>query len=118
MVGKAVQDVEGRAEKRARDREVGLEDHGGKRLRMGGSSEVVPFVIRPMVRNMPVPSDASALKDPEVAFGVATSLSLPCDMEAFQLEPDLNATMLAAQSALLVRILTFPSPKNRASCVF
>ena len=68
---------------------------------------IVPFVIQSMIKNMPVSSDASALKDPEVAFGVATSVSLPSDMEAFRVEPDLNATALAVQSALLVRILTF-----------
>ena len=55
-----------------------------------------------MIRNMSVSSDASTLKDPEVAFSLATSVSLLSDKEAFRVETDLNATALASQSALLV----------------
>ena len=94
------------AEKRPAEFEAGLEEHGGKRPRLEGSGVVVPFVIRPTVRNVPISSDASALKDPEVAFSLATSMSLPSDKEAFRVETDLNATALAAQSALLVHSRT------------
>lgn len=67
----------------------------------------VPFVIQPMIKDTPVSFNASALKDPKVAFSVATCVTLPSDKEAIRLEPDLNATALAAQSALLVHIRTF-----------
>ncbi|KAF5931794.1 hypothetical protein HYC85_027965 [Camellia sinensis] len=99
LIVQACQEVE--AEKRTAEFEAGVEEHGGKRPRLEGSDVIVPFVIQPMIKNMPISSNASALKDPEVAFSLATSVSLPSDKEAFRVETDLDATALAAQSALL-----------------
>lgn len=104
LIVQASQEVE--AEKRPAEFEAGSEEQGGKRPRLEGSNVIVPFVIQPMIKNMPVSFDALALKDPEVTFSLATSVSLPSDMEAFRVEPDLNVTALATQSALLVHIRT------------
>ncbi|GMP52813.1 hypothetical protein CsSME_00018498 [Camellia sinensis var. sinensis] len=65
------------------------------------SDVIVPFVIQPKIKNMPISSDVSVIKDPVVTLSLVTSVSLPADKAAFRAEPDLVAIGLAAQSALL-----------------
>ncbi|XP_028096031.1 uncharacterized protein LOC114295929 [Camellia sinensis] len=81
--------------------EAGSEERADKRPRLEESDVIVPFVIQPKIKNMPIFSDASVIKDPVVALNLATSVSLLANKAAFRAEPDLVAIGLAAQSALL-----------------
>ena len=63
---------------------------------------IMPFIIQPKIKNTSIPSDASVIKDPAGALSMATSVSLPADKAAFQVELDLVSIALAAQSAFLV----------------
>lgn len=100
-------EAEQRVEKRPADVEAGSkEDRTDKRPRLEESDVIVPFVIHPKMKNMPIFFDASVIKDPAVALSLATSVSLLADKATFRGEPDLVAIALAVQSALLVHILT------------
>ena len=104
---KACVEAEQRVEKRPADVEAdSKEDRADKRPRLEESDVIVPFVIQPKMKNTPIFSDASVIKDPVIALSLATSVSLPADKATFRAEPDLVAITLAAQSALLVHILT------------
>ncbi|GMP33710.1 hypothetical protein CsSME_00006910 [Camellia sinensis var. sinensis] len=95
-------EAEQRVEKCPADVEAGLEeDRADKRPRLEESDVIVPFVIQPKIKNTPISSDASVIKDPAVALSLATSVSLPANKAAFWAEPDLVAIGLAAQSVLL-----------------
>ncbi|XP_028106827.1 uncharacterized protein LOC114305890 [Camellia sinensis] len=99
---------EDREEKRAVKSEANSEEGpADKQPCLEESSVVVPFVIEPKIKNMPISSEASALKDPAVALSLAASVPLPANKATFRAEPDLVAIALAAQSALLtVRRIT------------
>ncbi|GMP23807.1 hypothetical protein CsSME_00001277 [Camellia sinensis var. sinensis] len=100
-------EAEQRVEKRPAEVEAGSEeDRADKRPLLEESDMIVLFVIQPKIKNTPISSDASVIKDLAVALSMATSVSLPADNAAFRAEPDLIAIVLAAQSALLVYILT------------
>ncbi|GMQ10089.1 hypothetical protein CsSME_00053230 [Camellia sinensis var. sinensis] len=94
-------EAEQRVEKCPADVEAGLEERVDKRPSLDESDVIVPFVIQPKIKNMPISSDASVIKDPAVALSLATSVSLPAGRAAFRAEPDLVAIGLTAQSALL-----------------
>ncbi|XP_028091534.1 uncharacterized protein LOC114291852 [Camellia sinensis] len=103
-------EVEQRVEKRPADVEAGSkEDHVDKRPRLKESDVIVPFVIQPKIKNTPISSDASVIKDPAVALNLATSVSLPVDKAAFRAELDLVAIGLAAQLARPRNWLFWPS---------
>ncbi|KAF5933049.1 hypothetical protein HYC85_029220 [Camellia sinensis] len=88
---------EERGKKRSAEREAGSEDSlANKRPRLEESDVVVPFIVQPEIRDTPIPSDASIITDPAVAFSLAASVSLPADKASFHVVPDLSA-----QSALL-----------------
>ena len=63
---------------------------------------VSPFIVWPKIKDTPISSDASAIKDPAVALSLAASISLLADNAAFRAVPDVMAVALSAQSALLV----------------
>ncbi|XP_028064078.1 uncharacterized protein LOC114267254 [Camellia sinensis] len=89
-------------EKRSAESEDSSEDGPiEKRPRLEDSAVVAPFVIEPMMKNMPISSEASALKDPAMALSLAALVSLPADKATFCAELDLVTMALAAQSALL-----------------
>ncbi|GMP93610.1 hypothetical protein CsSME_00043366 [Camellia sinensis var. sinensis] len=103
LVVQADQEAEQRAEKRSAEVEASSEDNRtDKRPRLEESDVIVPFIIQPKIKNTPIPSDALIIKDPAVALGMVTSVSLSVDKAAFRAEPDLVAIALAVQSALLV----------------
>lgn len=107
QVGQA-NEGEQRGKKRPADREAECkEDQSDKRPQVEESDLVLPFTIQPRVRNMPISSDTSALRDPAVALSMASSISLPVDRVVFRAEPDLMLIALATQSALLVRYLSY-----------
>ncbi|XP_028066145.1 uncharacterized protein LOC114269083 [Camellia sinensis] len=82
--------------------EAGSEDiPADKRPRLDESDVVVPFVAQPKIKDTPISSDASAMKDPAVALSLAALVSLPVDKATFQEELDLVAIAFAAQSTLL-----------------
>ncbi|GMP79111.1 hypothetical protein CsSME_00034780 [Camellia sinensis var. sinensis] len=72
-----------------------------KRPCMEESDLVVPFIIQPRIKNMPVASYESAIRDPAVALSLASSISLPIHRATFRTEADLLAITLAAESAIL-----------------
>ncbi|GMP68459.1 hypothetical protein CsSME_00028081 [Camellia sinensis var. sinensis] len=107
LVVQADQEAEQRAEKRLAEVEASSEENrGDKRPRLEESDVIVPFVIQPKIKTRPISSDASVIKDPAAALSMATFVSLSADKAAFRAELDLVAIALAAQSALLVYILT------------
>ncbi|GMP47030.1 hypothetical protein CsSME_00014968 [Camellia sinensis var. sinensis] len=89
-VAQASIEAEPRVEKRPADVEAGSEE-----------DLIVPFVVQPKIKNTPISSDASVIRDPAVALSLATSISLPVDKAAFRVEPDQVTIALAVQSALL-----------------
>ncbi|XP_028120753.1 caldesmon-like [Camellia sinensis] len=103
QVEQANQEVEQRGEKRPAEKEAeSVEEQTDKWPRIEESDLVVPFTVQPKIRNMPISSDTSALKDPAVALIMASSISLPVDRAVFRAEPDLLSIALAAQLALLM----------------
>ncbi|XP_028110661.1 stress response protein nst1-like [Camellia sinensis] len=67
-------------EKCSTEREAGSKDSlADKRPRLEESDVVVPFVVQPKIKDMPISSDTSAMKDPAVALSLAASVSLPAD---------------------------------------
>ncbi|GMQ09797.1 hypothetical protein CsSME_00053055 [Camellia sinensis var. sinensis] len=107
MVVQADQEAEQRTEKRPAEVEAGSENRPDKRPCLEELDVIVPFVIQPKIKNSPISSDASVIKDPVVALSMATSVSLPADKATFRSELDLVAIALATQSALLVYIFIF-----------
>ena len=99
---------EEQGEKHSAEGEASSEDSPvDKRPRLEESDVVVPFVVQPKIKDTPISSDASAMKDPAVALSLAASVSLPADKATFQEKPDLEAIAFAVQSALLVCIRYF-----------
>ncbi|XP_028059841.1 uncharacterized protein LOC114263492 [Camellia sinensis] len=91
-----------KVEKRPADVETGSEeDRADKQPHLEESDVIVPFVVQPKIKNTPISSDASVIRDPAVALSLATSVSLPADKATFRAEPDLVVIALAAQSPLL-----------------
>ncbi|GMP78687.1 hypothetical protein CsSME_00034524 [Camellia sinensis var. sinensis] len=101
------QEAKHKGEKRSAEHEAdSSENLTGKRPRIEESDLVVLFIIQPRIKNVPVASDASAVKDAAVALSVASSISLPVDRATFRVELDLLSIALAAQSAILVHDLS------------
>ncbi|CAL5324424.1 unnamed protein product [Camellia sinensis] len=93
---------EDRGEKRSAEGKGGSKDGPvDKRPCLEESAVVAPFIIEPKIKNMPISSEASALKDLAVALSLAAAVSLPADMATFRAKPDLATVALAAQSAFL-----------------
>ncbi|GMP78686.1 hypothetical protein CsSME_00034524 [Camellia sinensis var. sinensis] len=99
------QEAKHKGEKRSAEHEAdSSENLTGKRPRIEESDLVVLFIIQPRIKNVPVASDASAVKDAAVALSVASSISLPVDRATFRVELDLLSIALAAQSAILAEV--------------
>ena len=63
---------EERGKKHSAEREAGSEDSlADKRPRLEESDVVVPFIVQPKIRDMPISSDASIITDPAVALSLA-----------------------------------------------
>ncbi|GMP83226.1 hypothetical protein CsSME_00037215 [Camellia sinensis var. sinensis] len=106
---------EDREEKRAAEDEVNSEENPvDKRPCLEESDVVVPFVVQPKIKNTPISSETSALKDLAVVLSLATSVSLLADKATFRSEPDLVAIALAAQSARLAMRATMESVRAEA----
>ncbi|GMP92442.1 hypothetical protein CsSME_00042665 [Camellia sinensis var. sinensis] len=96
------QEAEQKGKKRPAEREVDPEETlTDKRPRLEESDSVVPLIAQQRKKNVPIASDASALKDLVVALSMASSISLSVDRVTFYAEPYLLSIALAAQSAIL-----------------
>ncbi|GMP71664.1 hypothetical protein CsSME_00029985 [Camellia sinensis var. sinensis] len=88
--------TEHREEKRPAEHEADYSENlVDKRPRMEESDLVVPFIIQPRIKNVPVASDASTVKDVAMALSLASSISLPVDRATFRAEPDLLSIAMA-----------------------
>ncbi|XP_028058963.1 uncharacterized protein LOC114262766 [Camellia sinensis] len=84
------QEAEHRGEKHPAEHEAdSVENLTDKQLCIEESDLVVSFIIQPRIKNVPIASDALAVKDPAVALSMASSISLPIDRATFRAEPDL-----------------------------
>lgn len=98
--------VEQKGEKRPAEIEAeSSEEITNKRPQIEELSQdlLASFIIQPRMKNTPVSTDASAIKDPAVALSVASAIFLPMDKAVFRAELDVISIALVAQSAILVR---------------